>query len=402
MSFAALSAASAAPRSDAGLKVVTLKAEGIEASFIPYGARLTSLRVPDRTGEWREVNVGYADAAQYHKEKGNAYFGAVVGRYANRMAHGRFTVAGETYQVTNNDHDGQNALHGGVRGYDARDWAVEAQTPTSVTFALADDGFEGFPGKVLVHATYTVTKGTLRVQLTALPLDKATPILLTTHAYFNLSSTLAPTVLDDTLHVPQGSRVVAVDGISVPTGAVLSVSGDHPLNYTSPRAVRDGALGAKFCGDGGVGIDNCFLFDRPEPPSSATLGPAQVILASKATGIRLAVHTNQPAIQLYSGNGFDGSVETQLGKAEQYGSIAIEPQGWWVEVWRHDADVTGSTRSTTPSGDTTTSTRRRAGRMSTLPSMCLARCPRARRSSGWGLGVVFSGWDSKMRRMAPA
>lgn len=179
-----------------------------------------------------------------------------------------------------------------------------------------------------MHATYTVAKGTLRVALTALPLDEATPILLTTHAYFNLSSTLAPTVLDDVLHVPQGSRVVAVDGISVPTGEVLTVSGDHPLNYMSPRVVRDGALGAKFCGDGGVGIDNCFVFDRAEAPNSASVGPAQVILASKATGIRLKVHTNQPAIQLYSGNGFDGSVETQLGTAGQYSSMAIEPQGW--------------------------------------------------------------------------
>ncbi|KAL1410617.1 hypothetical protein Q8F55_004634 [Vanrija albida] len=328
MSFPALSASSAAPRSAAGLATYTIAAEGIEATFIPYGARLTSLRVPDRTGAWREVNVGYADPGQYHAEKGNAYFGAVVGRYANRMAGGAFALGGEKFQVTTNDHDGANSLHGGVRGYDARDWAVEAHTPTSVTFALADDGFEGFPGKVLVHATYSVTKGTLRVALTALPLDKPTPILLTTHAYFNLSSTLAPTVLDDVLHVPQGSRVIAVDAISVPNGEVLTVSGDHPLNYTSPHAVRDGALTAKFCGEGGVGIDNCFLFDRPEAPNSATVGPAQVVLASKATGIRLSVHTNQPAIQLYSGNGFDGSVETQLGKAEQYGSMAIEPQGW--------------------------------------------------------------------------
>jgi aldose 1-epimerase len=120
-----------------------------------------------------------------------------------------------------------------------------------------------------------------------------------------------------------------VDDICIPTGEVPDVTaGEHPFNFTSARPLKDslGALG--LCGTGSVGIDNCFVFDQPQAPEAPTTGAAEVLWSSPATGIRLSVHTNQPATQLYSGLHFDGSQVTQVGKVDKYGCLAIEPQGW--------------------------------------------------------------------------
>jgi len=117
----------------------------------------------------------------------------------------------------------------------------------------------------------------------------------------------------------------------VPTGEIVDLRASaeiHPFNYTSERPIKESLAAVDLCGKGGVGIDNCFLFDQPESPEAPTVGPAQVVWTSPATGIRLKVHTNQPAIQLYNGLHFDGSQETQVGKVEKYGTLAIEPQAW--------------------------------------------------------------------------
>ncbi|CAK9785996.1 galactose mutarotase-like protein [Cutaneotrichosporon oleaginosum] len=305
--------------SPAALKEYTLAADGITASFIPFGARLKSLRVPDAGGAWREVNLGYADAQGYADEAAPSYYGAVIGRYANRIRNGTFTVDGVTSRIATNEHDGKNTLHGGRVGYDAREWSVLSANSSSVTFSLMDYGFEGFPGNVLALAQYSLSAGKLTTVLTAHALDRPTPILLTTHSYFNLGSDVSSTVLQDTLHV-KASRVVGVDGILVPTGQLDYVAGTngnerHPLNFTAPSAVSQ-ALPA--------GLDHCFLFDRPSPLEVTE----QLEWRSAATGIRMRVRTNQPAIQVYSCSMSDGSASTQLGKVERFGCMAIEPQGW--------------------------------------------------------------------------
>lgn len=164
-----------------------------------------------------------------------------------------------------------------------------------------------------------MTKGKLTTVLTAHALDKATPILLTTHSYFNLGSTQSKSVLDDTLCLPNATRYIAVDDISVPTGEIVDTKGG-PLDYTSPHSLRDSLAAKDLCGKGGVGIDNCFVFPTPSDD-------AQVIWSNASTGIRMRVYTNQPAIQLYAGLGFDGSLVSHLGPVEQYGCLAIEPQG---------------------------------------------------------------------------
>lgn len=155
--------------------------------------------------------------------------------------------------------------------------------------------------------------------LTAHALDKATPILLTTHPFFNLGADATSTILDDTLQLRDMSRFVRVDDISLPTGEIVDISRDHPLNFANPVPIRQ-ALAAKECGAGCQGIDNCFILDGGEQ--------ASIVWSSPVTGIRMIVSTNQPAIQLYACSGMDGSLGTTIGKAAQYGCLAIEPQGW--------------------------------------------------------------------------
>jgi aldose 1-epimerase len=214
-----------------------------------------------------------------------------------------------TSHIPTNENGGKNSLHGGKVGYDAREWTVLSANASSVTFSLMDYGFEGFPGNVLALAQYSLSAGKLSTVLTAHALDAPTPILLTTHAYFNLGG---PLVLDDTLKI-RASRVVGVDGILVPTGELEYVAGGHPLDFTAAAKV------AQALPDG---LDNCWLFDKPGADTD------QLEWVSAASGIRMRVRTNQPAIQVYSCSASDGTAVTQLGKVERFGCLAIEPQGW--------------------------------------------------------------------------
>jgi aldose 1-epimerase len=136
------------------------------------------------------------------------------------------------------------------------------------------------------------------------------------------------TTLDDTLQLPGTDRIVAVDDILIPTGELSSTAeADHPLNYSSPRSIGDSLAAVGFCGKDSIGLDTCFVFDAPTAPEAPAPGIAQVVWTSPATGIRMQVHTNQPAVQLYNGLHFNGSQETQLGKVAKHGTLAIEPQG---------------------------------------------------------------------------
>lgn len=295
-------------------KEYKLSAPGIRATFIAYGARLTSLQVPDRNGEWAEVNVGYASPDSYIKEAGPSYFGAVVGRVANRIRDGKFSVNGTEYQITRNENGGYNTLHGGKLGYDAREWDVKESSETSVTFTLHDAGgeaWDGFPGSVDVSATYEVTEGELKATLKATPRDGATPILLTTHGYYNLAG--AGSIMADELQLPRATRFVRGDKHLVPTGELPSTS-KHALDFTQPKPIGTGK--AKECGAGNEGIDNCFVF-------SEVSSEPQLIWVSEKSGIRLQLSTDQDAVQMYACKAKEDTVLGQRG-AE---CLAVEPQG---------------------------------------------------------------------------
>jgi aldose 1-epimerase len=294
-------------------------ARGVEVRAITYGAIITSLRVPDRAGRFDDIVLGHDDLAAYLR--GTPYFGAVVGRYGNRIAKGRFTLDGKTYALATNN--GPNHLHGGVKGFDKVVWQGEtASTPggASVTFRYTSkDGEEGYPGTLRAQVTYTLTdRGELRFEYLATS-DKATPVNLTQHSYFNLSGG-ARDILGHELTI-DASRFTPVDATLIPTGRLAPVSGT-PFDFRKPTAI-----GARIGQDDeqlkfGGGYDHNYVLDR----SGAGLVHA-ARLVDPASGRTLDVQTTEPGVQFYSGNFLDGTITGRGGIVYKHRSgLCLETQ----------------------------------------------------------------------------
>ncbi|OOF99993.1 hypothetical protein ASPCADRAFT_161396 [Aspergillus carbonarius ITEM 5010] len=353
-----LSQAAAAANSTADpFQLYTISAENITAKLIPYGARLTSLLVPDRNGKLQDVVVGYDDPKQYLRdtETNHTYFGAVVGRYANRIKNGTFSIGPDVYQIPENENGGEDTLHGGFVGYDQRNWTVTAYTNSSITFTLVDRGFENFPGDVITHATFSVQTETttenpqglpqLTTKLVSLALTETTPIMLANHIYWNLNAFKNETVLEDTwLQLPLSKRLVGTNGILIPNGTILDVDAYNGApDFTTGKLVGQDIKDADgLCGTDCTGYDNCFIVDRP-PQYAARNSIVPIIhMNSSTTGISLDVATNQQALQIYSCNGQNGTIpvrqsQIQRNEAEgvdgaeyvnEHGCIVIETEGW--------------------------------------------------------------------------
>ncbi|KAK2741095.1 hypothetical protein FQN55_008499 [Onygenales sp. PD_40] len=343
------------------LKVYTISAENIEASFIPYGARLTNLLVPDRNGNAQDVvAVGYDDPQGWVDDTltDHTYAGSVLGRYANRIKNGTFELDGVTYEIPKNDNDVQT-LHGGKIGYDQKNWTVTSQTENSITFTLLDVASEGFPGDVLTNATFTVGSVDGKPQLTtksvSVSLTERTPIMLSNHNYWNLNGFKEATVLNNTyLHMPLSGRFIATDSILAPNGELGDVAADFDgsLDFRTRKLLGEHINSTgDMCGEGCHGYDHCFLVDRePDgPDSSSSSSPPDpdplvhmLSLSSTTTGITMDVSTNQRAVQVYTCNWMGGNIpvkQSQIDRNEEegvggvenvlkYGCVAIEPQGW--------------------------------------------------------------------------
>ncbi|PYH40143.1 aldose epimerase family protein [Aspergillus saccharolyticus JOP 1030-1] len=339
-------------------KAYTISAENITATLIPYGARLTSLKVPDRDGNFQDVVVGYDDPKRYLQdtETNRTFFGAVVGRYANRIKNGTFTIGTEEYHIPENENGGEDTLHGGPLGYDGRNWTVTAYSNSSITFTLVDRAFENFPGDVITHATFSVqTEATtenpkglpqLTTKLVALALTETTPIMLANHIYWNLNAFKNETILEDTwLQLPLSRRLIGTDGILIPDGSILDVSTAYngSADFTAGKLVgQDIEEAYHLCGSNCTGYDNCFIVDRPPQYAAASSVVPIVRLNSSTTGISLEVATNQQALQIYSCNGQNGTIpikdsQIKTNEAEgisgaeyvnKYGCLVIETEGW--------------------------------------------------------------------------
>jgi aldose 1-epimerase len=271
---------------------------GIVAKVIEYGATLTSLEAPDRKGRVGHVVLGF-DTLEPYLDCG-AYLGATVGRFANRIAGGRFTLEGDTIQLTRNE--GRHHLHGGGRGFDKALWrgeALEAGEEVEARFRYCSpDGEEGYPGELDVSVSYRVDRsGSLRIDYRATT-DRATPVNLAHHSYFNLNGGGATSVLSHEVCI-EADRFLEIDEEGIPTGEILPVEGT-PLDFRRPRA-----LGSRI--DGLVafrgGYDHTFaLRSRQATPILAAR------VTDPETGRTLEVLTTQPGLQLYSGNFLDGSL----------------------------------------------------------------------------------------------
>ncbi len=294
----------------------TLKnSSGIECKIMTYGGIITEVDIPDRSGKAVDIVLGYESLQRYLER--SPYFGAIVGRVANRIAKGRFTMDGHTYTLATNN--GPNHLHGGLRGFDKVVWHAEPITrDDSVSLRLtytSADGEEGYPGTLKVVVIYTLTdKNELRMDYEATT-DKPTPVNLTNHSYWNLTG--EGDVLDNVVTIA-ADHYTPVDSGLIPTGEIKSVKGT-PMDFTSPASIgsRFDQLTSKP-----PGYDHNFVLNS---------GGKELAFAARVqdpkSGRVLEVWTDQPGIQFYTGNFLDGSLKGKDGKSYgRHAAFCLETQ----------------------------------------------------------------------------
>jgi len=329
--LAAPAAAADAVREQAGrladgspIEAVTLSnARGIEARVITYGATLQSLVAPDRNGVRAEVTLGFDTAEEYESKP--SYYGVTVGRYANRIAGGRFTLDGTVYQLPQNNNG--NSLHGGTEGFDKRNWrivSVSSGPTASVVMALTSpDGDQGYPGKLEVTVTYSLDDGgDLTIAFDAAT-DKPTVVNLTNHALFNLAGDGAPEGTSRHMLTIPASAYTPVSETLIPTGELRPVAGTV-FDFRTPRLI---ALGLRDGRDQqivyGRGYDHNFALDKgqtAEPQLAARL-------EDPVSGRVLEVLSTEPGLQFYTGNFLDGTSAGRSGRMYRMGDgVALEPQ----------------------------------------------------------------------------
>jgi aldose 1-epimerase len=301
------------------VEIFTLRnAGGAEARITNYGGIVVSLKVPDRSGKLGDVVLGYDNLKDYIKA--NPYFGALIGRYGNRIAKGRFELDGKRYQLATNN--APNALHGGLKGFDKVVWLAKPLStkngPSLELTHVSRDGEEGYPGKLTVKAVYTLTDSNeLRIDFTATT-DKPTIINLTHHSYFNLAG--VGDILGHEVMI-KADKFTPVDKTLIPTGELRPVAGT-PLDFR-----KQTAIGARIKNDDqqlkfGLGYDHNWVV-REKPGRLALMAK----VTDPASGRTLEVLSTEPGLQFYSGNFLDGTNVGKGGKIYRYRTgFCMEPQ----------------------------------------------------------------------------
>jgi aldose 1-epimerase len=279
----------------------TLADGKIEARITNYGGIIVSLRTPDRNGNLDDVVLGYDSFEGYRANP--AYFGAIIGRYANRIAHGSFQLDGKTYSIPKNN--GDNALHGGIRGFDKVVWTAREIRNGIELSHVSKDGDQGFPGTLTATVRYTLDAGALQIDYSASS-DKDTVLNLTNHSYFNLAGQGKGEVLGHVVKI-DASRFTPVDATLIPTGELKSVEGT-PFDFRTPHAIGERIDAKDEQLHLGLGYDHNFVLDHPD----GQLAEAAEVY-EPTTGRILRVLTTQPGVQLYTGNHLDGSITGKQG-----------------------------------------------------------------------------------------
>jgi len=274
----------------------------IEVGIITYGGIVVSLRTPDRNGKLDDVVLGCDSVEKYVAQ--TAHFGGIIGRYANRIAHGSFQLDGQTYSIPKND--GDNALHGGIRGFDKAVWAAKQIKDGIELTYVSKDGDQGFPGTLTTTVRYTLSGNALRIEYSATT-DKDTVLNLTNHSYFNLAGQGKGDVLGHVLKI-DASRITPVDATLIPPGELKPVEGT-PFDFRTPHAI-----GERIDADDaqlrlGHGYDHNFVLDH----AAGQLAEAAEVY-EPSTGRILRVSTTEPGVQLYTGNFLDGSITGKEGR----------------------------------------------------------------------------------------
>jgi aldose 1-epimerase len=301
--------------------------KGVEMKVTNYGGTVTSLKVPDRNGQMADIVLGFNDVSGYTSPaflKANPYFGAIIGRYGNRIGGAKFKLDGKECVLAKNN--GPNNLHGGAKGFDKVVWeAKEIKGETSVGIAftyVSKDGEEGFPGTLTTTVTYTLTNDNeLKIDYSATT-DKTTICNLTHHSYFNLAGEGNGTILDQEIMI-NASKYTPVDATLITTGKIEDVAGT-PFDFRTPTAIGAHVNDSNQQLTYGKGFDHNWVLDRPE-------GSKDLLLAATAydpkSGRAFDVLTTEPGIQFYGGNFLDGTLTGKSGKPYPYRSgFCLETQ----------------------------------------------------------------------------
>jgi aldose 1-epimerase len=303
------------------VEIYTLtNAHGIEARIMTYGASIVSLKTPDRAGHFKNIVLGFDDLDTYLA--GVPYYGATVGRYANRIAKGRFTLDGASYQLPLND--GPNSLHGGGRGFDKRVWKADAVTGTAhnelrMTY-LSAAGEEGYPGELTARVSYRLLEDdSLAIDFDATT-TAPTPVNLANHSYFNLSGDSQHTILDQLLTI-HADKFTPVDATLIPTGELRAVAGT-PFDFRTPRVIGSRIDSADEQLALGKGYDHNWVLNGTHGKSLHLAA----VLTDPGSGRFMEIHTTQPGLQFYSGNFMNGQAAGQGSVYSYRTGLCLETQ----------------------------------------------------------------------------
>ncbi|KAI2462858.1 galactose mutarotase-like protein [Annulohypoxylon bovei var. microspora] len=329
--------------------------EGITAAFISYGASVAKILIHDKYGVERDLVAGFDNATAYTLDAAHPHLGGVPGRYANRIQNSTFEIDGQTYHVDPNENpttqapDGADTLHGGHDGWDYRNFTVVSHTNDSITFSMVDpDGKEGFPGEVVSYITYTLGNMTWDLKMVALATTKKTPIMLSSHVYWNLdgfANNETNTALNHTFYLPHSGQRVGVDNILIPTGDIVAnKQGSVNDFWSTPKQIGSDLQQPEAdgnCGFNCTGYDTCWLVNRGQegPYNWRAEGDFVARLQSGWSGIQVEVYTDQEAFQMYSCNGQNATMplKTSQGLEDnadfprtipQYGCLVMEVEDW--------------------------------------------------------------------------
>lgn len=304
------------PREGTPVSLYTLtNSNSLELEVASYGGIITRLLVPDSQGNFEDVTLGY-DSLEGYLEA-SPYFGAIIGRYGNRIDEGRFSLGGETYQLARNN--GPNHLHGGEKGFDKVVWNAEPfenEREVGIVFTYTSpDGEEGYPGTLQTKVTYTLTNANELIFDYEATTDKATAVNLTQHAYFNLAGHDSGDILDHVLTV-NADAFTPVDSTLIPTGEIRPVDGT-PFDFLEPTPI-----GARINNEDneqirfGGGYDHNFVLNRENAGTDSLHLAARVF--EPTTGRVMEVFTTEPGVQFYSGNFLDGSITGKGGAVYEH------------------------------------------------------------------------------------
>lgn len=311
--------------------------DSIRAGFMPYGAGITELWVRDRSGAWRDVVLSFDNTTNYLTDPIHPNFGPTVGRYANRIKNGTFSANNQTYNVPRNE-NGNNTLHGGDIGYDRSPFIVESFNSSSVVFTHADpDGFQGFPGQVdsrisyslLPNATWAIT---MNANVSGTPSDIKTPVMLSSHVYWNLDGYAAgsnSTILDHVLHLPHADKYIETDSALIPLGPRPDAQGT-PWDFLQPTPFRTNFENSTgICGANCTGWDSCFYMSQQPARDDAVLE-----MYSPQSGIKVSVTSDQPALQVYTCSGISSPTKGSLPRKKSHGG-----DGTLAEIYENHSCV---------------------------------------------------------------